>query len=52
MEKSECYTDRYDDTIWYLPSKGKNYWHRLDGPAFECANGTKSWYMLIIDDTD
>ena len=32
----------YDNkTEWF---NEENQLHRLDGPAFECANGDKSWY--------
>ena len=44
MEQSKSYIDEVGDTIWYLPSKGKSYWHRLDGPAVEYLHGSKKWY--------
>ena len=31
--------------IWYLPSKGMNHYHRLDGPAVEVERGTKEWWV-------
>ena len=31
--------------IWYLPSKGMNHYHRLDGPAVEDVDGIKHWYV-------
>jgi phage gp46-like protein len=39
------YTVRIDsegDRCWYKP--GTNIRHRLDGPAVECANGSRSWW--------
>ncbi len=30
---------------YYLPSKGPDYLHRLDGPAIESADGSKEWYI-------
>ena len=44
-EQPESYIDDGGDKFWYLPSKGRNYWHRLDGPAVEGANGLKQWYV-------
>ena len=44
-EQPEKYTSGRGAKIWYLPSKGKNYYHRLDGPAFEEADGTKYWFV-------
>lgn len=43
MEQSEFYICENNNKIWYLPSKGKNCWHRLDGPAVEYADGSKAW---------
>ena len=43
-EQREFYTTKREK-IWYLPSKGKDYWHRLDGPAVESADGSKYWYV-------
>ena len=43
-EQSELYTIK-GDKLWYLPSKGKNYRHRLDGPAVEWSDGTKAWWV-------
>lgn len=45
MEKSKAYINEYGVKIWYLPSKGKDFWHRLDGPAVEHPNGSKDWYV-------
>ena len=45
MEQPEFYINEHDHKIWYLPSKGKNYLHRLDGPAIEEAHGTKQWWV-------
>ena len=44
-EQPKKYTTRRGDKIWYLPSKGKDYYYRLDGPAVEHKNGTKVWYV-------
>lgn len=33
--------DTLPDKIWYSGTKI----HRVDGPAIECADGTKSWYI-------
>ena len=30
-----------DSKEWWLEDK----WHRLDGPAVECSNGTKYWWI-------
>lgn len=42
--------------VWYLPSKGKMYWHRIDGPAVEYGYGQKLWYIdnrqLDIDEVE
>ena len=35
----------YGDKFWYLPSKGRDYCHRLDGPAIEWKNGLKEWFV-------
>ena len=39
-------TDR-NTSFWYIPNKGNgiNYWHRLDGPAIEYADGRKEWWI-------
>lgn len=42
-EQSRFYIDEKGNKFWYLPSKGKRYFHRLDGPAMEYADGTKIW---------
>ena len=44
-EQSKSYIDEYGAKIWYLPSKGKDHVHRLDGPAIEDENGTKQWWV-------
>ena len=33
--------DEYGDKIWYLNGKR----HREDGPAYECSDGYKWWYL-------
>ena len=45
IEQAKNYTTRRGDKFWYLPSKGKDYWHRLDGPAIEYKDGTKEWWV-------
>jgi hypothetical protein len=41
MKTYKVTVDSDKTTRWYL----KNKLHREDGPAIECANGTKSWYL-------
>ena len=46
IEQSKSYINEDGDKTWYLPSKGKYYYHRLDGPAIEIESGrTKYWYV-------
>ena len=45
IEQAKNYTTRRGDKFWYLPSKGKDYWHRLDGPTLEYKDGTKEWWV-------
>ena len=44
IEQSKSYINE-GLKIWYLPSKGKDHFHRLDGPAVEYKNGTKYWFV-------
>ena len=44
-EQSEFYVDERGNKFWYLPSKGKRYFHQIDGPAIEYSDGTKQWYI-------
>ena len=44
-EQPKNYTSGRGDKFWYLPSKGKGHYHRLDGPAIEHKNGSKWWYV-------
>ena len=44
-EQPKNYTTTYGDKFWYLPSKGRGYYHRLDGPAIEWKYGTKAWWV-------
>ena len=44
-EQSEKYTDQNGNETWYLPSKGRVHYHRLDGPAVEFTSGMKAWYI-------
>ena len=45
MEESQFFIDEQNNKLWYLPSKGKRYYHRLDGPAIEFSNGAKHWFV-------
>lgn len=45
IETPKTYINNAGTRIWYLPSKGKSYWHRLSGPAVEHMNGTKEWWV-------
>jgi len=45
MEESKSYICNNGNTIWYLPSKGKDYWHRTNGPAIERIDGSKGWWV-------
>ena len=45
IEQPKKYTNDEGNKIWYLPSKGRDYLHRLDGPAFEDVDGTKEWWV-------
>lgn len=45
IEQPEFYIDEYGSKIWYLPSKGKSYFHYLDGPAVEWTDGSKWWFV-------
>ena len=58
-EQSQFYLDHNKDKVWYLPSKGRDYYHRLDGPAYVCYDEQgkledRFWYVndVIIDDMD
>ena len=44
-EQPKSYIDEHGSKIWYLPSKGKDYYHRLDGPAVEWKDGSKVWFV-------
>ena len=43
MTKSYCEKDEYGTTRWC--KERTNIYHREDGPAIECPNGTKAWYQ-------
>lgn len=43
MEQTKSYIDKKGHKFWYLPSKGKSYYHRSDGPAVEYTDGSKEW---------
>lgn len=44
-EQPESYTNKSGNKIWYLPSRGKDYIHRLDGPAIKWVDGSTYWYV-------
>ena len=44
-EQSKSYINKNGSKFWYLPSKGKTHYHRLDGPAVERKDGTKQWWV-------
>ena len=44
-EQPKSYINRKGDKIWYLPSEGRIYYHRSDGPAIELEDGTKLWWV-------
>ena len=45
IEQPKKYTNDEGNKIWYLPSKGRDYLHRLDGPAVEDVDGIKEWWV-------
>ena len=48
MEQSRRYVNSSGDIVWYLPSEGKSYFHREDGPAIEQISyptTIKHWYV-------
>lgn len=44
-EQPEYHIDEFGHKLWYLPSKGKQYFHKENGPAVELSNGTKQWWL-------
>ena len=44
MKERYIYIDKYGDKSYYK-DKSMNIYHRLDGPAVELSNGSKSWYV-------
>ena len=36
-----CLIDKYNDKHWFK----NGLYHREDGPAIECADGSKIWYL-------
>ena len=44
-EQPKSYINEYGEKIWYMPSKGKDHYHRLDGPAIEYKSGSKIWWV-------
>lgn len=42
-EQSNSYIDGNGNKFWYLPSRGKDYFHRTDGPAIELMDGSEGW---------
>lgn len=45
IEQPNSYVDEDGNIFWYLPSKDRSHWHRLDGPAIENISGTKQWWI-------
>ena len=47
MKEQPVYRITVDgDKLWYLPSKGKQYFHREDGPAIDRTKGSGKNYWL------
>ena len=44
-EHPKSYINEDGGKVWYLPSKGKDHIHRLDGPAVEWEDGSKAWWV-------
>ena len=44
-EQPKSYISKDGHKIWYLPSKGKTHYHRVDGPALEYKHGSKEWWV-------
>lgn len=44
-EQSKSYIDVCGFKLWYLPSRGKDYIHRIDGHAVEWSDGHKEWWI-------
>jgi hypothetical protein len=44
QEEQFIHIDKYGDTRYYA-DKAMEIFHRIDGPAIEYADGTKSWYV-------
>ena len=44
MQTYKVTVDKYKTIRWY---NDKEKLHRLDGPAFEYANGDKAWYVDV-----
>ena len=45
MEEQYIEIDKYGDKYYYK-DKAMTILHRLDGPAYESADGTKSWWVV------
>ena len=41
MSKPVCRINKYGTKYWFVNGE----LHREDGPAIECPDGTKSWYL-------
>jgi len=50
MMQYRFYYKRDDYTLWHLYGKGRKFWHRLDGPAFEKKDNKKYWYIQDKED--
>jgi len=44
MQEQYIYIDK-DGDKYYYKDRAMTIRHRLDGPAAECTNGTKSWWV-------
>jgi len=42
MQTYKVTVDKYKTIRWF---NDKDQLHRLDGPALECADGTKAWWV-------
>ena len=45
QEQPKCYVNKNGYEIWFLPSKGKDYYHREDGPSIIQKDGTEMWHI-------
>ena len=45
FEIPEWRIDKNGSRVWYLPSRGETFIHRLGGPAIEHLDGSKEWWV-------